>query len=76
MIELKLGSFKPADAGQVQLYLRWLDRQERQPGEDAPLAIILCAGKKRETVENETSAMASAIAGTVKAAWGANARQF
>lgn len=51
VIELKLGAFKPADSGQVELYLRWLDRHERQPGEEAPLAIILCAGKKQETVE-------------------------
>ena len=51
VIELKLGDFKPADSGQVELYLRWLDRHERQPGEEPPLAIILCAGKKRETVE-------------------------
>ncbi|MBI1762320.1 MAG: DUF1016 domain-containing protein [Acidobacteria bacterium] len=51
VIELKLGAFKPADKGQVELYLRWLDRHERQPGEDKPLALILCAGKKRETVE-------------------------
>jgi hypothetical protein len=33
--------FKPADAGQVDLYLRWLDRNERQPGEEAPMALIL-----------------------------------
>lgn len=51
VIELKLGDFKPADSGQVELYLRWLDRHERERGEEAPLAIILCAGKKRETVE-------------------------
>jgi predicted nuclease of restriction endonuclease-like (RecB) superfamily len=51
VIELKIGDFKPADSGQVALYLRWLDRHERQPGEEAPVAIILCAGKKRETVE-------------------------
>lgn len=51
VIELKLGDFKPADSGQVELYLRWLDRHERQPGEEPPLGIILCAGKKRETVE-------------------------
>lgn len=51
VVELKLGDFKPADTGQVELYLRWLERNERQPGEDPPLAIILCAGKKRETVE-------------------------
>jgi predicted nuclease of restriction endonuclease-like (RecB) superfamily len=50
-IELKLGDFKPADSGQVELYLRWLDRHERQPTEEAPLGIILCAGEKRETVE-------------------------
>lgn len=50
-IELKIGDFKPADAGQMELYLRWLDRHERQSSEQAPLGIILCAGKKRETVE-------------------------
>ena len=51
VVELKLGEFKPADSGQVELYLRWLDRHERQAGEQPPLAIILCAGRKRETVE-------------------------
>ena len=50
-IELKLGDFKPADSGQMELYLRWLDRHERQSSEQAPIGIILCAGKKRETVE-------------------------
>lgn len=50
-IELKLGDFKAADSGQVELYLRWLDKYERQPSEQPPLGIILCAGKKRETVE-------------------------
>lgn len=51
VIELKIGDFKPADAGQVELYLRWLDRHDRQRGEETPMAIVLCAGKKRETVE-------------------------
>jgi len=51
VIEMKLGDFKPANSGQVELYLRWPDRHEPQPGEESPLAIILCAGKKRETVE-------------------------
>ncbi|WP_063934920.1 PDDEXK nuclease domain-containing protein [Archangium violaceum] len=50
-IELKIGDFKPADSGQMELYLRWLDHHERQPSEQPPLGIILCAGKKRETVE-------------------------
>ena len=51
VIELKLGAFRPADKGQVELYLRWLDRHERAPDEEPPIAIILCADKKQETVE-------------------------
>jgi predicted nuclease of restriction endonuclease-like (RecB) superfamily len=51
VIELKIGDFKPGDVGQMELYLRWLDRYERQKAEERPLGIILCAGKKRETVE-------------------------
>jgi predicted nuclease of restriction endonuclease-like (RecB) superfamily len=50
-IELKLGDFKPADKGQMELYLRWLDKHERQEGELPPIGLVLCAGKKRETVE-------------------------
>ncbi|MDX9788716.1 MAG: PDDEXK nuclease domain-containing protein [Desulfobacterales bacterium] len=50
-IELKLGDFKPADKGQMELYLRWLDKYERQSGEEKPIGLILCAGKKHETVE-------------------------
>jgi predicted nuclease of restriction endonuclease-like (RecB) superfamily len=50
-IELKIGDFKAQDTGQMEVYLRWLDKHERQPSEEPPLGIILCAGKKRETVE-------------------------
>lgn len=49
-IELKLGDFKPADKGQLELYLRWLDKYERHDEEDVPIGLILCAGKKEETV--------------------------
>ncbi len=49
-IELKIGDFKAGDAGQMELYLRWLDKYERRPDEDHPIGLILCAGKKEETV--------------------------
>ena len=51
VVELKLDDFQPADFGQIELYLRWLDRHERQAGEERPMGLILCAGKKAETVE-------------------------
>ena len=51
VIELKLDEFKPAFKGQMELYLRWLDRHERQEGEDPPIGLILCAGKKQEQIE-------------------------
>ena len=35
----------------MELYLRWLDKYERRPGEEAPLGLILCAGKKQERIE-------------------------
>jgi predicted nuclease of restriction endonuclease-like (RecB) superfamily len=50
-IELKTGSFKAEYKGQMELYLRWLDRYDREPHEEAPLGIILCAGKKQEQIE-------------------------
>lgn len=50
-IELKLGDFKPEYKGQMELYLRWLDKHERRSGEEPPLGLILCAGKKKERIE-------------------------
>jgi predicted nuclease of restriction endonuclease-like (RecB) superfamily len=50
-VELKLGKFKPAYKGQMELYLRWLEKYEREPGEETPLGLILCAGKSSEQVE-------------------------
>lgn len=50
-IELKIGEFQAADKGQMELYLRWLAKYEQAPSEDAPLGLILCAGKSSEHVE-------------------------
>lgn len=50
-IELKLDRFKAEYKGQMELYLRWLEKHERQPGEEAPVGLILCAGKSEEQIE-------------------------
>jgi predicted nuclease of restriction endonuclease-like (RecB) superfamily len=50
-IDLKLGRFRAAYKGQMELYLRWLEKYEQRAGEEAPLGLILCAGKSEEHVE-------------------------
>ena len=50
-IELKLGKFKAAYKGQMELYLRWLEKYEKEPGEETPLGLILCAGNASEQIE-------------------------
>ena len=45
VIELKLDKFRPEYKGQVELYLKWLDKYEKAEGEESPIAIILCAIK-------------------------------
>ena len=50
-IDLKLGKFQAADKGQMELYLRWLEKHDTRPGEEPPLGLILCAEKSEEHVE-------------------------
>lgn len=50
-VELKIERFKAAHKGQMELYLNWLDKYERQPDEASPIGLILCAQAGREQVE-------------------------
>ena len=50
-VELKLEKFAPAHKGQMELYLRWLDQNDRAEGEASPIGLILCASADREQVE-------------------------
>ncbi|OFY64298.1 MAG: hypothetical protein A3H98_13680 [Bacteroidetes bacterium RIFCSPLOWO2_02_FULL_36_8] len=50
-IDLKLGKFQAKDKGQMELYLKWLNRYEKQEGEEKPIGLILCAETSREQVE-------------------------
>ena len=50
VIDLKIGRFKAEYKGQMELYLRWLEENEMQEGENEPLGLILCAGKSSEQI--------------------------
>lgn len=50
-IDLKLGHFKAAYKGQMELYLRYLAKYEQEADELPPLGIILCAAKDNEQIE-------------------------
>lgn len=50
-IELKLGKFQAAHKGQMELYLKWLDKYEKKEGENPPIGLILCAETNKEQVE-------------------------
>ena len=50
-IDLKLGSFKAQYKGQMELYLRWLEKNEMQPGEESPLGLLLCTEGSSEQIE-------------------------
>jgi predicted nuclease of restriction endonuclease-like (RecB) superfamily len=51
VIDLKIGEFEAAYKGQMELYLRYLEKNEQMDGEDTPIGLILCTGKNQEHVE-------------------------
>jgi predicted nuclease of restriction endonuclease-like (RecB) superfamily len=51
VVELKLGRFKAEYKGQMELYMRWLDKHERAKGEARPAGLILCSEKCEEQIE-------------------------
>jgi predicted nuclease of restriction endonuclease-like (RecB) superfamily len=50
-IDLKIGEFEAAFKGQMELYLRYLEKYEQLEGENTPIGLILCTGKNDEHVE-------------------------
>ncbi len=50
-IDLKLGKFKPKHEGQMLLYLRYLNKNERKEGEETPIGLILCSEGNTEHIE-------------------------
>jgi predicted nuclease of restriction endonuclease-like (RecB) superfamily len=50
-IDLKIGEFEAGYKGQMELYLRYLEKYEQVEGENTPIGLILCTGKNEEHVE-------------------------
>ncbi len=50
-IELKIDKFKAKYKGQMELYLKWLNKYEKQEGEETPIGLIICAESSKEQIE-------------------------
>lgn len=51
VVDLKLGKFKPQYEGQMLLYLRYINQNERHEWEESPIGLILCSEGNTEHVE-------------------------
>lgn len=50
-VDLKRTRFKAEYKGQMELYLRYLDKYEREEGEESPLGLLLCTEGGDEQIE-------------------------
>jgi predicted nuclease of restriction endonuclease-like (RecB) superfamily len=57
IIDLKLGRFTHADAGQMHMYLNYAREHWTESGENPPVGIILCAGKGDALVRYATEGL-------------------
>jgi predicted nuclease of restriction endonuclease-like (RecB) superfamily len=57
ILDLKLGRFSHADAGQMHVYLNYAREHWVQPGENPPVGIILCSGKSEALVRYATDSL-------------------
>jgi len=61
LIDLKIGEFSHADAGQMNFYLNWAKSQAMLPGENEPVGIILCSGKDKTYVQYSLGGLSNKI---------------
>lgn len=57
LIDLKLGEFTHADAGQMNVYLNYYKENETNEGDNPPIGIILCASKNENLVKYATTGL-------------------
>jgi predicted nuclease of restriction endonuclease-like (RecB) superfamily len=61
LIDLKIGEFDHGDAGQMNLYLNYVNENERTEGDNPPVGLILCASKNESLVRYATAGLAQDI---------------
>lgn len=61
LIDLKLGEFTHADAGQMNVYLNYYKENEMSEGDNPPVGIILCAGKNENLVKYATAGLSQQV---------------
>ena len=61
LIDLKIGDFTPADAGQMNMYLNYYEDNEMNEADNPPVGIILCAGKNENLVKYATTGLAEQL---------------
>lgn len=61
LIDLKIGSFDHADAGQMNMYLNYFSKNEKTEGDNPPVGIILCADKNDALVEYTTTGLSNDV---------------
>jgi predicted nuclease of restriction endonuclease-like (RecB) superfamily len=61
LVDLKIGAFSHADAGQMNVYLNYYRENEMTPGDNPPVGLILCAQKNDTLVRYATSGLSEQL---------------
>jgi predicted nuclease of restriction endonuclease-like (RecB) superfamily len=61
LLDLKIGEFDHADAGQMNMYLNYYKENESQNGDNPPIGIILCSGKNEALVKYATMGLSQQV---------------
>lgn len=61
LVDLKIGAFSHADAGQMNVYLNYYREHEMSAGDNPPIGIILCAQKNDALVHYATGGLSQQV---------------
>ncbi|GGG60208.1 PDDEXK nuclease domain-containing protein [Hymenobacter glacieicola] len=61
LVDLKIGAFSHADAGQMNVYLNYYREHEMSAGDNPPVGLILCAQKNESLVHYATTGLSEQV---------------